>query len=362
MLNQTSNVHHADVRVNGADTTASNASPSATTVSPPATNATVVPARVIYDSHGAVSDAPQYMFVDLRTNMGGRYLLRVRQTDTIERIKIKIAARLDIPIRQQQIMLNGRELFDRQTVPECGIVESATLLLAPRLCAGPLRTQTEQRLNAKEEHALLVDSVAAHLADHNVQQAVARGEPLSFVARIGGKHMMVRLNTPPAQARPAPSTSPSAASRCCHEVHNGTCVDPAAAAKTRLENAHMRKRITDIRARLQEKKQAASSTQQAPHTTATDAASSAASPCAPQLPATVRPQVALVDINTTSATRGAPLPPSAGKARSAKRNRCHSCPSKLGLVHFPCKCGNTFCVEHRQAAAHTCTYKYNQAA
>lgn len=355
--NHTGNMHHADVRVNGADVAASVVPTSATVSPPPATNATVVPARVIYDSQPATSDAPQYMFVDLRTNMGGRYLLRVRQTDTVERIKVKIAARLDIPVRQQQLMLNGRELFDHQTVPECGIVESASLLLAPRLCAGPLRTpSTEQRLSAKEEHALLVESVAAHLADPNVQQAVARGEPLSFVARIGGKYMMVRLNTPPAQARPASSPAPSAASPCCH-AHNGTVDPAAAAAKVQLENAHMRKRITDIRARLQEKKQTASSTQQASHTTAADATPSAALPYAPQLSA-AGPQA--MDIAPT--TRGAPLSPSVGKARSAKRNRCHSCPSKLGLVHFPCKCGNTFCVEHRQAAAHTCTFKYNQAA
>lgn len=48
----------------------------------------------------------------------------------------------------------------------------------------------------------------------------------------------------------------------------------------------------------------------------------------------------------------APAPPKVNKTR------CECCRKKLGLVNFQCKCGGTYCSEHRMSENHTCQYDY----
>ena len=38
--------------------------------------------------------------------------------------------------------------------------------------------------------------------------------------------------------------------------------------------------------------------------------------------------------------------------------RCGCCRKKLGLVSFPCKCGGSYCAEHRADMIHNCSYDY----
>ncbi len=45
-----------------------------------------------------------------------------------------------------------------------------------------------------------------------------------------------------------------------------------------------------------------------------------------------------------------------------KRCKKNGCKKKLGLTAFSCKCGLYFCVEHRPAEEHECTYNYKEAA
>jgi hypothetical protein len=40
------------------------------------------------------------------------------------------------------------------------------------------------------------------------------------------------------------------------------------------------------------------------------------------------------------------------------RTRCGSCKKKLGLVSFACKCGGSYCAEHRADTIHNCSYDY----
>ena len=43
-----------------------------------------------------------------------------------------------------------------------------------------------------------------------------------------------------------------------------------------------------------------------------------------------------------------------------KRNRCICCNRKLGLIGFTCKCGGSYCAEHRMSEQHDCTYDYKK--
>ncbi|XVF52745.1 hypothetical protein PTKIN_Ptkin05aG0043400 [Pterospermum kingtungense] len=42
-------------------------------------------------------------------------------------------------------------------------------------------------------------------------------------------------------------------------------------------------------------------------------------------------------------------------------NRCFMCRKKVGLMGFKCKCGSTFCGEHRYAEKHECSFDFKGA-
>jgi predicted nucleic acid binding AN1-type Zn finger protein len=42
----------------------------------------------------------------------------------------------------------------------------------------------------------------------------------------------------------------------------------------------------------------------------------------------------------------------------SKKSRCPCCNKKLGLISFSCRCGGTFCTEHRLDVAHNCSFDY----
>ncbi|CAF1719746.1 unnamed protein product [Brassica oleracea] len=43
---------------------------------------------------------------------------------------------------------------------------------------------------------------------------------------------------------------------------------------------------------------------------------------------------------------------------SAKTRRCLSCNKKVGLMGFKCKCGSTFCGDHRYPENHECEFDF----
>ena len=47
-----------------------------------------------------------------------------------------------------------------------------------------------------------------------------------------------------------------------------------------------------------------------------------------------------------------------GKAKKPKKNRCHTCSKKVGLLGFKCRCGGEFCPTHRYSDKHDCTFDY----
>ncbi|XP_025796398.1 zinc finger A20 and AN1 domain-containing stress-associated protein 7-like [Panicum hallii] len=58
-------------------------------------------------------------------------------------------------------------------------------------------------------------------------------------------------------------------------------------------------------------------------------------------------------IGADGAVAGAPAKPAA--------SRCAACRKKVGLLGFPCCCGETFCGAHRYAEKHACGFDYKGA-
>jgi predicted nucleic acid binding AN1-type Zn finger protein len=45
---------------------------------------------------------------------------------------------------------------------------------------------------------------------------------------------------------------------------------------------------------------------------------------------------------------------SKSKSTKIKKNRCHQCRKKVGLLGFNCECNHIFCSEHRMQSCHNC--------
>lgn len=68
--------------------------------------------------------------------------------------------------------------------------------------------------------------------------------------------------------------------------------------------------------------------------------------CMPSIPSTGEP-----------ATSSCPEVASA-EAVKCGPSRCNQCRKKVGLTGFKCKCGETFCGQHRHAESHCCSFDY----
>ncbi|XP_042407167.1 zinc finger A20 and AN1 domain-containing stress-associated protein 5-like isoform X2 [Zingiber officinale] len=64
----------------------------------------------------------------------------------------------------------------------------------------------------------------------------------------------------------------------------------------------------------------------------------------------------------SSLPSGTTAGPLVAAADTAKRpSRCLSCRRKVGLMGFRCRCGETFCGEHRYPERHSCIFDYKAA-
>ncbi|KAK9147589.1 hypothetical protein Scep_006346 [Stephania cephalantha] len=48
------------------------------------------------------------------------------------------------------------------------------------------------------------------------------------------------------------------------------------------------------------------------------------------------------------------------KSASGAKNRCSCCNKKVGLLGFKCKCGSTYCGDHRYPEKHECSFDYKK--
>jgi predicted nucleic acid binding AN1-type Zn finger protein len=65
-----------------------------------------------------------------------------------------------------------------------------------------------------------------------------------------------------------------------------------------------------------------------------------------------------IEIPPSTITSSAFTSPRGPAPVKSNKSRCESCRKKLGLVNFQCKCGGTYCSEHRMSESHTCMYDY----
>lgn len=55
------------------------------------------------------------------------------------------------------------------------------------------------------------------------------------------------------------------------------------------------------------------------------------------------------------------VPEQSEPLRPARPNRCLCCNKKVGVIGFKCKCGNTYCGDHRYPETHDCSFDFKES-
>ncbi|XP_010540147.1 PREDICTED: zinc finger A20 and AN1 domain-containing stress-associated protein 7-like [Tarenaya hassleriana] len=81
----------------------------------------------------------------------------------------------------------------------------------------------------------------------------------------------------------------------------------------------------------------------------------------PEQPA--KPVPASAEAAVVNGTEPTATPGAADKHEPPRHpsNRCSSCNKKVGVMGFKCKCGSTFCGDHRYPEKHECSFDFKEA-
>lgn len=69
------------------------------------------------------------------------------------------------------------------------------------------------------------------------------------------------------------------------------------------------------------------------------------------------PEKAVVVVAEPSSAAEEAVPDESGTSRP---NRCLCCNKKVGIMGFKCKCGSTFCGDHRYPETHDCSFDFKE--
>ena len=86
-------------------------------------------------------DSRGHLFVFIETLTGTSFEMRVSPFETIVSIKAKLQQLEGIPVVQQHLLFNSRELPNKLSLYECGVQDGATLKLVLGMRGGPINTR-----------------------------------------------------------------------------------------------------------------------------------------------------------------------------------------------------------------------------
>eukprot|EP01136_Pigoraptor_vietnamica_P005104 Opistho-1_new@36288 len=298
----------------------------------------------------------------VRTPVGGATRkITVKRSDTVTEIKGYIATEFGIGPEGQQLLVNGHDLDTMAgengrfpSVSELRLTSDNYITLIPRLNTGAGASNTPP--------VIPTDDIARAVRQLSVRQLaalVAGREPIVLMARIGNQRVAIQIRLIP-DGRPSPQRpqqpgEPSAAESgqdgaapAPHSFeHQPPCpprltaprVHPllseemasATVSESREEQERLRDAIASIRQRM---------------------ASNAAR----------RDPLTSVASGRVEKRAAASAPAASGPSSATLRHKpgaCASCGKRLRtLLRFKCRCEREFCMAHKHAEDHACTFDY----
>nr|CAI5834208.1 unnamed protein product [Callosobruchus analis] len=116
------------------------------------------------------------MEIQIKTLMGTTFDMKISSMDTIEDIKKKIYRIEGIPIYQQSLIFQSRELKDNIRLGDAGIQQGSTLTLITLMRGGPISTR---RLSVACEHHVMLKELKEIL--ENTREEISPGSKVSVL-------------------------------------------------------------------------------------------------------------------------------------------------------------------------------------
>ncbi|KNC78492.1 hypothetical protein SARC_09085 [Sphaeroforma arctica JP610] len=221
----------------------------------------------------------RYMYVSLRTQLGHSYRLRVREADTVERIKYKVYSNTGIPIEQQHLVMNGSELKnDSRTALQHGIRKGCSITLVVKVHSGNIRMEYVRPECSSPEHFDTPVVTQLRMADGRVEiippetnavdlqnyvrKLVNDGQQVSTHIQVGGKSILVCLRPPSTEVEESmlgviqPATSAQDKSKSVNgELETVASKFKQEGRNKRKEDGATKSKMDEIRAKLAARKQ-----------------------------------------------------------------------------------------------------------
>jgi AN1-type zinc finger and ubiquitin domain-containing protein 1 len=196
------------------------------------------------EQSGYYHDTRGHLFLFIETLTGTSFEMRVSPFETIVSIKAKLQQLEGIPVGQQHLLHNSRELPNKLSLYECGVTDGATLRLVLGLRGGPINTR---KVVLQEESRELEEAVERS-REELLDQIPEGGHVTVLVFRDGDS-----INLYHVLERPDGSYSPLSDSWSGASIRNLFAEQEEPEVEQRIrENANTMSKMHDLRGQLEQ--------------------------------------------------------------------------------------------------------------
>ena len=189
-------------------------------------------------------DSRGHLYLFIETLTGTSFEMRVSPFETIISIKAKLQQLEGIPVAQQHLLFNNRELPNKYSLYECGIPDGATLKLVLAMRGGPINTR---KVPIHDETAKELQEAVERSKEELLDQIPEGGHVTVLVFRDGDQ-----INLYHVLERPDGSYSPLSDSWSGTSIRNLFAEPDDQDVQQRIkENANTMSKMQDIKNKME---------------------------------------------------------------------------------------------------------------
>ena len=189
-------------------------------------------------------DSRGHLFLFIETLTGTSFEMRVSPFETIVSIKAKLQQLEGIPVAQQHLLHNNRELPNMLSLYECGVEDGATLRLVLGMRGGPINTR---KVVVQDETTKELEEAVEKSKEELLEQIPEGGHVTVLVFRDGDN-----INLYHVLERPDGSYSPLSDSWSGTSIRNLFAEQDDPEVEQRIkENANTMSKMHDVRSQME---------------------------------------------------------------------------------------------------------------